>query len=397
MSFVAEEQVITVEDLMQAAYGPTASGVPALLTDGGFSSLKSKGKADAPASTSATNYYNPVYGSKAFRSVNDMVNAWGALPKGPFQRTGTRVISANGGAAADGGHTEGASLNDAIIPTVQKYSGLPKEVLHMYQTTTKQQFLFDNTDDDTALGMQDLRAATMRKHMTALTQQILVDNQTAASTNFESLDRIISSNAEVVASTLTANSCDIWGLNRDATGFSDAYVDSGASGVDRVWEDALLRTMLANLNEAGAATTFFLTGPTTMQDVVGVYNTQVRYEGGLAETMVQTGVNGINTEKGLNAGKRIAMLYGIPVIVDQNVATDTKDRFYAVDSSVDPEAGDPRLYIKIAIPTLNFETGPQLDKDLFKSNKLANKGAFMTSGEIWCNDFAKQGKIRDLK
>ncbi len=382
-----DTQIKTIEDLVRAVYGNPDEflfGQPM------FGSQKSK----ADITTTTTNFHQVKYGAKIFRNMNDQINAWGIMPKYVFTRSGTTVSDTDGGSSADGGTAEAGAIPSTINYTLQRYAAKPKEVLHAFAVSTKQHYLAKFAEDDAAADMDESRYHTEIKHKKALGQQILKDVDVVAGNGFESIDRVCSANSEI--SLINANDADIYGIDRDAgAGFSDAYVDHNA-GVDRDFTDGLLRDMINNLEEAGSELSVFLTGYDTYTNMLGVYQTQVRYNT-LNSTMVQVGVNGINTDEGIKAGVRIATVYGTPIIRDPNVVKDTASRLYGLDTSANERTQEPLLGIKMAIPTLYFETGPQIDNDIFKGSGLVNKGVLYTSGELWCNDFSRQGKLRDLK
>lgn len=350
-------------------------------------------KVDAPVLSTTTGVYNAIYGAQVWAQINQEANVWGVLPKTPWQRSGWRVLTTRAGTTADGGVAENATLPDTIKPLFLEVSTKPKTVAHTFDVSEIQDFLATSGDD--AIGdMEFMRVVIGNKHREALNQQLLVDFDTLAGDALESIDRVTGSDNEETSLSYTAGDADIYGIDRSANSWSDGSSDHN-SGTDRVITDKLIRNRINTIAENGGNTTIIITGYDTLTSIQGLYDSQVRYNP-LGETTVKISVNGIETADGINAGIKLATLYGIPLILSKDVTKDTISRIYFLDTS-DPEGfGTPRLGIDVAKPTQYFEAGMNKG-DPFGINKFGNEGMFRTMGELKCRFFAAQGKIRDLK
>lgn len=354
-------------------------------------------KTDAPVLSSTTGVYNAVYGAAAFNQLNSEANVFAALPKYPWRKSGWRVITADAGSAAAGGVSEGGAIPDTIKPTFAEVAATPKEVVHSFEISTKMQRLA-GTDDDTITGVETLRAYHADLHAKRINEMLCVDMNTLAGTGFESIDRVTGTAAENTALSYTSGDEDIYGIDRSASSWADAVCDHN-SGTDRTLTMDLITSTLATLQGNGARTNLIITGTDTYWRIVEMADSQVRYQGVLQkDAMVQIGVNGVQTEEGINAGVRVATLFGIPIIKSQSVAQDTISRIYLLDTTEQAGTGVPRLGIAILAPTMYFETGMDAaDNNPFVTGTLSSKGMYYTAGELVCTFFKGQGKIRDLK
>ena len=373
------EKFTTIHDMLNAFYGSDVH------------------KADAPVLTTTTGVYNAVYGAQAFSQLNNEANIFGVLPKYPWRKSGWRVITADAGSAADGGVAESGAMPDTIKPTFAEISTKPKQVIHNFQVSMIHEGLVQKEDDNIS-DMEFLRRYFSTLHAKRINEQLAVDVDTLAGNSFESIDRVCSSNAEVVDLSLDAGDADIYGLDRDAgASIHDAVVDSNG-GTDRTFQMSLIRNNLATLSKNGAKTNLVLTGWDTYWRLVGIAESQVRYQGIIKLDQLQTlGVNGVETPEGMNYGVQVMSLYGRPTFVSQAVAQDTIDRIYLLDTTTNEE-GIPRLGIALLFPTLYFESGmAAADRNPYSIDYTGTKGGYYTAGELICTFFKAQGKIRDLK
>jgi len=353
-------------------------------------------KADAPVVTTTTGVYNAVYGAMAFSQLNNEANAISLLPKMPWNHSGWRVITADAGSNADGGTAENGAVAESIKPVFAEISTKPKQIQHVFENSFIQDGLVKKGDDNIG-DMEFLRGYFAIKHTKAMNQQILVDVQTAASNNLESIDRITSSSAYDTA-VGSAGDSDIYGIDRSASSWSDATV-SHNSGTDRYLTDDILRDTIATQRKKGGRPSVLLTGEDTASRITGLYGNQIRYPGVLETNVrVQVGLNGVNTKEGMNAGIEVASVYKIPIFTSQNVAVDTISRIYLLDTTVNDETGVPRLFLALLYPTMYFESGMSANNpDPFAIGTLGTKGMYYTSGEVICTFLAAQASIRDLK
>lgn len=353
-------------------------------------------KADAPVLSTTTGVYNPVFGAAAFAQFNNEANVMAILPKYPWQKSGWRVLSADAGTVGAGGVAENGALPDTIKPTFAEISTRPKNVAHTFDVSYIQSGLVKKGDD--AIGdMEFLRRYFAVRHVKDINKQLLTDADTLAGNNFESIDRVTFSTAARTALSYTAGDEDIYGIDRSANAWADAYVDQNG-GTDRVLSMDLIRTALSTLETNGANTNVMLTGSDTKWRIIGLAEAHVRYNTVVGTADVRVGLNGVETEEGLNHGVRVATVYNVPLFVSQHVEKDTISRIYLLDTTVDADTGIPRLGLAMLYPTMYFESGMDArDANPFAINRFGTEGAYYTAGELICTFLAAQGSIRDLQ
>jgi len=320
------------------------------------------------------------------------------LPKYPWQKSGWRVITADAGSSATGGVEENGVIPDTIQPTFAEVSTKPKQIVHSFDVSYIQEGLVKKGDD--AIGdMQFLRGYFATLHAKRINEMLLKDADTQDGSNLESIDRVTGSFASLITALgYTAGDEDIYGIDRSSNSWADAVVDHN-SGTDRDLTDKIIRDTLASIEGNGGRTNIIVTGNDTKYRIFGIYDTQVRYQGVLKKNeMIRVGINGVETEEGLNVGMRVATLYGIPLFSSQAVEQDTISRIYLLDTTVNEETGIPRLGIALLYPTLYFESGMSASNpDPFAIGRFGTQGVFYTAGELICTFFKAQGSIRDLK
>jgi len=391
---------------------------------GGFSrSLVAK--TNNPMLTSTGGVFNAVFGAYAWAQLNLEANAFGILPKYPWDKSGWRVITARPtvdtaqGNTAKGGVAEGGVIPDTIKPTIAEIDVRPKTMALTFSTSEVMEWLSNHSKDDIWGGLGSLRLYMAVQHKELINQALLNDVETdaaAASANFsgtndfESLDRIISADAEedALGGTYT-DYYDPWkgttsAIDRDSGTTYDATVDSasGTIGTDGVLTDDVIRTHLRKIRIAGGKDpNVFLGSHEVYSEIQGLYLPQVRVANPYGEKIVQVDVNGIKTFDGTGVGIHVNSLYGIPFVptkdAPQNGSTEV-GRLFALDTSDAEGFGYPRIGIQVAIPTEYYEATRRTPGYPFiNSNTLVEKALFRTMGETVCRHFKSQGKIRDIK
>ncbi len=355
-------------------------------------------KVNAPILSSTTGVFNAIFGAVAFSQINNEANVFGLLPKRPWEKSGWRVLTADAGSTAGGGVTENATLPDTIKPTIAEITATVKQVVHSFDVSFIQEGLVNKSGDDALGDMEFLRGYFAVLHAKRINEQLLVDADTLAGNNFESIDRVAFSAAAQSALSYDAGDDDIYGINRGNNSWADAVVDHNST-TDRFVDDDVIRDTLATLENNGAKTNLIITGNDTKWRIFGIYENQVRYPGVLkADQLVQVGINGVQTDEGITAGIRVATIHGIPLFAAQAVTKDTISRIYMLDTTDNDETGVPRLFIALLYPTLYFESGMSAaNPDPFAINRLGTQGMYYTAGELICTFFKVQGSIRDLK
>jgi len=392
---------------------------------GGFSrNLTSK--TNTGLTTGVGGAFNAVFGAYAWAQLNLEANAFGILPKYPWDKSGWRAITARPvldliqGETLQGGVGEGGLIPNSQIPTIDEIDIRPKTMAITFETSEVMEWLANHSKDDIWGGLGSLRLYMAVQHKELINQAIMSDVETAAAAaganhagtnNFESLDRIISSDAEedVLGGAFT-DFYDPWKgstgatIDRDAATTYDATVDSaGTLGTaDGVLTDDIIRTHLRKIRiAAGKDPNVFLGSHEVYSEIQGMYLPQVRVANPYGEKIVQVDVNGIKTFDGTGVGIHVNSLYGVPFIptkdAPQNGATEV-GRLFALDTSDAEGFGYPRIGIQIAIPTEYYEATRRTPGYPFiNSNSLVERALFRTMGETVCRHFKSQGKIRDIK
>jgi hypothetical protein len=381
-------------------------------------------KADAPITTSTAGVFNAIYGAYAWAQLNLEANAFGILPKYPWDKSGWRVITAKpvlntaSGNTVLGGTSEGGTIAETIKPTLQELDVRPKTAQLPFSASEVMEWLATHSRDDIWGGLGSLRLYMAVQHKEFLNRQLLADVEDQADTggafagtkDFESLDRIVSSGAEEAALGGSGSGYyDPWAANatvdRDSGTTFDCTVESasGTIGTNGVLTDDTLRAFLRKIRiAAGKDPNVFLGSHEIYSEIQGLYMPSVRIPNPYGEALVQIDVNGIQTFKGTGVGIHVDSIYGIPFIPSKDAPSDTNDssevgRLFAFDTSDAEGYGYPRIGIQIAIPTEYYEATRRSPGYPFVNNAFVEKGVFRTMGETVCRHFRSQGKIRDIK
>ena len=252
------KQSVTKNVGAQRTMGSTAQiieGTTTKMSPYGKGTLQSVKKATVVSTT--TGVFNAVFGAMAFNQLNMEGNAWAVLPKYPWQHSGWRAITADAGSTADGAYTEAAALPATIKPTFAEISLTAKEVVHTFDISYKHSLLA-RTGDDVFGTVDQLREYFSAKHAKALNEQLLVDFDTIADKEFESIDRVTSSTALTTAVSATTGDEDIYGIDRSANSWADAVVDHNST-TDRVLTLKLIEDTLSSIRDNGGRTNVILT------------------------------------------------------------------------------------------------------------------------------------------
>jgi len=382
-------------------------------------------KADAPVVTSTSGVFNAIFGAYAWAQLNLEANAFGILPKHVWDKSGWRVITARptvttvNGNTSLGGTAEGGNIAETVKPTLQEIDIRPKTAQLSFSASEVMEWLATHSKDDIWGGLGSLRLYMAVQHKEFLNQMLLADVEKqaadasanyAGTTNFESLDRIISADAEEDAlGGSYANYYDPWAANatidRDTGTTFDSTVESasGTIGTNGVLTDDTLRTFLRKIRIAGGKDpNVFLGSHEVYSEIQGLYMPSVRIPNPYGEALVQVDVNGISTFKGTGVGIHVDSIYGIPFIPSKDAPRNTDDsseigRLFALDTSDAEGYGYPRIGISIAIPTEYYEATRRTPAYPFVNNAFVEKGVYRTMGETVCRHFKSQGKIRDIK
>jgi len=357
-------------------------------------------KADAPMLSTTAGTYQAIYGRKVWSQLNQEFNAFSILPKRPWDRSGWRVITAKPNAGVlHGGIAENGTLPETVKPTFQHVAAKPKTIAHSFDMSEVAIFLADKDD-----GLGDIRSVLKEEmgkhHAEMVNKMLLVDSETVAGNNFESLDRITGNDGgasggltsmETGSSAGTdhcgADDLDIYSIDRSANSWSNAEVNCGAdraSGSRRTFSLDHLDTIFQQIWERGGNPKVMLTGYDTLMRLQQLLQAQQRF---MEEKRVTPTYNGVKGVPGIEAGFIVATYNGVPIIPSKDVEKDGISRIYMLDTDY--------LYFSTAIPTQYFESGIETG-DPFAINRLGQEGLYRTMGEVWTTFFGAQGSIRDL-
>lgn len=393
-------------------------------------------KADAPVTTSTQGVFNAIFGAYAWAQLNLEANAFGILPKYPWDKSGWRTITTKADALLDqttdltpvddgtnnnatGGTVEGGLIADTIAPTLEELDVRPKTIQLPFSTSEVMEWLATHSKDDIWGGLGSYRLFMAVQHKELLNRQLLRDveydaanftGNWAGTKGLETLDRIISSDAEEDAvGGANTDYYDPWKANatidRDSGTTYDSTVisPSGTLGTNGVLTDDTLRTFTRDIRKkAGKDPTVFLGSHDVYTEIQGLYMPSVRIPNIYNESLVQIDVNGIQTFKGTGVGIHVDSVYGIPYIPTKDAPSNSADsaelgRLFALDTSDTEGYGYARLGIMVNIPTEYYEATRRTPGYPFINNAFVEKGVFRTMGETVCRHFISQGKIRDIK
>jgi hypothetical protein len=181
---------------------------------------------------------------------------------------------------------------------------------------------------------------------------------------------------------------------RGADAWSDAVVKYSPDGLEL--SDELIRQTIADAEKRGAFPNVIITGYDTYAKILGLYINFARYDVLNKDVKVQFGMNGVETAEGIDAGIKIASIYGIPMIkaVDVPRETDTDkylQRMFILDTSDPENFGDARLGVSVLRPIEYFET-----RDFALLEKFAYRGMYRMAAEVTAKFLPGQAKIRDI-
>ena len=340
-------------------------------------------KENAPVITSTTGIRNILYGATLNSQVVTEANAFSILPKKPW-KSGYRAITA-AGLTTGGDVTETGAVPDTLKPTFAAVDVTP----HRIQRSTnisETEMLLEGKDD--TVKWSDIINYTASEFKNTLNRNILANADGAATdgTIITPLDRIIGSYDEVADTELTTNEGDVYAIDRDAEAvWTDAQVSHGGvagTETDRTLTLGLIDDVIAACEPYWDSdkNKVILTGYDTAARIAQLERPKEVYP---TDAYVEFTVEGIKV-RGKEAGIPVATFNGIPIIRSNNVVKDTISRIYILDlDHISLDTLKPISYIETTDP--------------FVQNTFGKEGVFSWIGEIWCDRFAAQGKIRGLK
>jgi hypothetical protein len=337
-------------------------------------------KADAPMLTGTAGMFNAIHGRKAFSQLNELAMTYGVLPKVSWNTSGWRVRTVRGVTLGSGGVADGATIGDAVKSTIIEVFTTPK----MSETVFAQGTVFKLLNGDDKYAFEAEAELKSDDHLKDINKQLLTDWNTPAAANFESIDRVCSSNSEANDATIggTPANANMYNSVYDrasATTF-DAYVDHN-SGTDRAVSIDIIRDAIRQVySNSGKKITVLITGSDQYTNIVNLFESNNRY-GYMSN--VSGNINGIKTETGQDVGLRVAMFDGIPIIEDNDVKTDTGSRIYGINTDT--------TFLAMARPTKLTTVD---EEGILRAHQ--DKAMFTTIGELICVQPSANFKIRDL-
>lgn len=360
-------------------------------------------KADNPMTTTAPDggRYNAVFGAALFQQLQTSSVLMGALTKFAYSRAGYRVrksryLTSAGGSAGDIYVSENAAVPETQASDTLEVTVGTKEQASTIEVSERMRLLAMKNDDLAMDVAQELEYAK-KNFMYMANSHLNTDVTTVASTKMESIDRVVSSYAEVTNCTdLSANDADIYGIDRDAAAsWADAYVDHN-SGTARSISKKIVTGLVDQTTRAGANPNdqFWYTGSDTWAQLMLLYDSQIRYMDPAATGM--TNVTGDGKGQGINLGKEMATLMGRPIYVapaGDVVANGNISNLYLLSSQVDDVYKEPVLGVKVLQAPIIAQT-TLVNYPVHA--KLGNQYLIYSSMELHCSRFNIQGKARDL-
>jgi uncharacterized protein (UPF0254 family) len=361
-------------------------------------------KTDLPHTTSSPDggRYNAVFGAALFQQLQTSSVLFGALPKFAYSRSGFRVrksryVTSAGGSEATVAVSENGAVPDSVASdTLEVTVGTKEQALAI--EISERMRLLATKNDDIAMDVANELEYAKQNFMYLINAKLNEDVTTVASTSVESIDRVVSSYAEVANCTgdVHTNDADIYSQDRDAAAsWCDAYVDHNSS-TTRALSKKIVAGLVDQTVRAGAVPTdqFWYTGSDTWAQLMLLYDSQVRYVQPEATGLTNPTADGKG--QGINVGKEMATLYGRPVyIAPAGAVTANGDisNLYLLTGQYDPVYKEPVLGIKVLqapiIAQTNLVNYPA-------HAKLGNEYLLYSSMELHCSRFKVQGKARDL-
>jgi len=276
--------------------------------------------------------------------------------------------------------SEGGTMPATVKPTFVELTDDPKTIVHGFKVTELMEFM--SSVDDAIDLLPVLREEFGKEHARAINAMLLDDVTDLASDNFESLDRVISSDSDETNNADTDDP-DIYGLDRSAGGWDNAYTNDAAANRDLTL--TLIDTTLQNIWDAGGKPKVIMTGTDTLMRWQQLLEAERRFMETARVVPTFGGVRGL--APGVEAGFMVATYFGIPIITSQDAPSDTISHIHFYDTDF--------LELRIAKPTVYYESAR--NQGFIYMDYLGMEGYYQTMGELICTRFNVQGKLVNLK
>ena len=331
-------------------------------------------KTDITSST--TGAENALFGATAIIQLSQCQTAFGALPKRGYPRQGFRAAYA-AAIASGAGVAEAANVGTAVVPTYLEITVGLKEVEVVTGMTSRMEVMVTKNDN---IEFEGNAQVVFSNFMEALDTDMLVDMDTLAGNNLESLDRVCGSSGENTALSYTANDEDLYSVDRSTYTWFNGNSDHN-SGTDRAISKSLVDALMAaQIDRWGGDmdNKLYLGNTDTWTEWSAVEGARQRF----GEDTFTVNINGIQTFKGNLGGYKLTTYDGIPFLWDVNVSSDGIGRLMLLD--------------------LNH-TGIVIGRELewIESNDPYvvghnHRGLWYGIMEVWCDLPSADGKLRDL-
>jgi len=366
-----------------------------------------------PVYVTLPDWVQPVFGRKVWSFLNYEKNVFAIIPKERWIQSGWRMLVSpaqsweHTGPELAGGRGRGAALPDTIAVEPEIMWTEPKEIVHTWGVLELHAFL--SSIDDAVQIIPYMREELGKEHAAIINTMLIQSAEYlagvatadwAGTDNLETLDRIISSDAEEDAVGGTYNHFyDPWKkyggreIDRDTETQWDAVVESpGTLGTDADLTLWAIESVWRQLVEKGAKTDVILTGADFVTALSEILEPERRFVGEAVVVPAYGGVRGLAA--GVEAGFRVATFRGIPMITTRvmRCTDDTYGDTISKAMFLDTEY----LRIRVAEPTRYMET-PREYLSYLAQNKIRIEGAYKTVAELICYRFNVQGKLRDIK
>ena len=374
-------QINALQDLLDLHYRPDKidqAAVRKTLMAAGYL------RADDPVLTTTTGYLIDIYGKAVFDWLSKSSTLFKLLPKKPWDFNGWAVITAD--EATTAGMAENASFPETDKPDIALIKTSPTYVATPWEITEESRQQSESQWGPEGSSPEFMRMYNAQNHPSKISGMLMADVNTVAGENFQSVDRVISSQSEE-ANCLDAGDADIYGLDRSAGTTYDAYVDHN-SDVDRVFTLDLVDTLIENVREKLNDDElmngyFFITG----NDTYRVWKKKLQGQQNFDRTMVKIDrFNGLQTMEGVEGGFNLSSYDGIPIFRSNQTVKDTLSRVYLVNSNF--------AEFRVAMPSRLLETN---EADWLLVDALKTLHVMVTGGELVAKRFNVHGKVRDLK
>lgn len=338
----------------------------------------------AELTTADTGAWAHIYSLGIFRNYATSEQTFGVLPKKPWKVDGYRAVTA-ASITSGVGIAEAQSLGTAVEPTYVEVSPSPKE-WEVVSDFSKRLQIYNTIAD--AISVDENREQIAADFFTSLNQDLVQDNDTLASNNIESIDRVCGSYAEITACGQTAGDLDIYSLDRDAAAtWTDANVLQNGT-TDRDFSVSLLNQLRQNQEpywgKTGLKEKVYVTGFDTWTRLSEIEAAKQRFG---TETVNITVDGGISTMPGQAGGLKVATWDTMPMIRDNLIKKDTISRMYLLDTS--------NLGIAIGIPIEWNQVDGKGEGAAIVGHRT--RGWWYGAGELYCTNFPSQGKLRELQ